>query len=121
MIFHLLLDNRILAIKQETFYHMQVKLKLDFIIKLVFVYFSNVDLIINRAYLSRGFDILKLYIRYDKFPIIPELDSFFDQVMSLLVLMDYSSLIIKAYFITNSIISVETFLRFLKIPLILNR
>ena len=53
---------------------------------------------------------------YNKFPIIPEFDSLFEQVISLLFLIEEKVFGLKIFLRTNSIFGAETYLRFFKIP-----
>ena len=88
---------------------------------LVNFYLSNVDIIINKLYLTKGFSILEVSILYNNFPILPELDIVFEEAISLLTIIEEKFLGLKIDLRTDTIIGAETFLRTIKLPLFLTK
>ena len=98
-----------------------MKFNLMFIFKFVFIYLSNVDININQILLYNGSRLVNVFLRYTHFPIIPELDGFFEQVFNILSFLEETALILQINVHSTSILGTETILRFFKLPLTLCR
>lgn len=81
---------------------------------------SNVDIMVNRLSLNKGPQNLEIFLFYNRFPIIPELDSLFEQVGILLLLIEEKLFGIKLFLQTITLFGAETLLRFLKLPVLFN-
>jgi len=88
---------------------------------LVNIYFSNVDITIKDLFLNRGLSSLEIYLSYNKFPAIPELDVFFEQALNLLTVLEQCSFGLKLYVHTYSIIGAESFFRYFNLPTYLGK
>ncbi len=53
-----------------------------------YLYQSNVDIHFRSLLLNTGKTILEIFLCYNRFPVIVELDSFFEQILKLLNLID---------------------------------
>lgn len=96
-----------------------ITINLEFILNLIVAYLSNIDITLNHLLLNTGQHIIGIFLSYNKIPIIPELDSFFEQVINLLEYLEDSVFSLHLYLHTYTIIGAETYLRSLKVPLFL--
>ena len=76
---------------------------------------------VNRLSLNKGFHALEIFIFYNRFPILPELDSLFEQLGTLFLLIEEKMFGLKLFLQTNTLFGAETFLRFLKLPVLFNK
>ncbi len=83
------------------------------------VYLSNVDLIINKILIYKGTSFFKIFARYNSFPILTELDLFFEQVLDLVSRIEESSLGLEVYIFSYHLVGAETLLRFFRLPFFL--
>jgi hypothetical protein len=107
--------------KKKTGYSFYIKVNLEFIFNLINIYLSNVDITLNSLLLNNGHNILEVFLSYNKMPIIPELDSFFEHVMNLLVYLEDKIVSLKLYINASTLVGAETFLRQLKLPVFLTK
>lgn len=121
IILTILLDLDLFILKTKTKCFFYINLKLISIVNLVNFYLSNVDIVINKLHLTKGFSILEIIILYNNFPILPELDIVFEEAISLLTIIEEKLLGLKIYLHTDTIIGAETFLRTIKLPLFLTK
>ena len=114
------MGNTLFISKKQTKVFFYISINLQVILNLLNAYLSNVDISINRLLAHRGKNILIIFLSYNKIPLIPELDNFFEYVISLLTFIDDNLLGLKLYVDTTSLISAETLLRFFNLPIFLN-
>lgn len=107
--------------KKKTKYFFYIKVNLDFFFNLINFYLSNIDITLNSLLLNKGQSILEVLISYNKIPIIPELGSFFEHAMGLLVYLEEKAFSFKVYLHSTTLVGAETYLRFLKLPIFLTK
>ena len=100
-------------------YYFYININLIFIFNLVNIYLSNIDIAVGSLLLNKGKETLEISLSYNKFPIVLELDNFFEQVLKLLTFVEEATLSLKLYLYISTLIGGETFLRFLKLPIYL--
>ncbi len=111
----------ILISKTEINFFFYTKVGLDFFFSLITLYLSNVDILVDRLSLNKGFNNLEVFIFYNRFPVIPELDSFFEQLGVSSILAGEKAFGLKLFLQTITLFGAETFLRFFKLPLLFNK
>jgi len=79
---------RIFLTKKYTQYFFYVGISLSFIFNFIYLYLSNVDLILKQLFLNNGKSVLEIFLVSNLFPIIPELNVFFEQAMHLLAFLE---------------------------------
>jgi hypothetical protein len=90
--------------------------------RFVSFYLSNIDISLNLLFLNKGNSILEIFLSYSSVPIVPELDSFFEQVIGLLSFLEEDLILGFRFFLnTTTLIGAETLLRGLKIPVLLTK
>jgi hypothetical protein len=107
--------------KKKTKYFFHIKVNLALIFNVINFYLSNIDITLSSLLLNRGQNIIEVLISYNKIPILPELGSFFEYVMNLLVYLEEKSFSLKVYLNATTLIGAETYLRFLKLPVFLTK
>lgn len=105
--------------KKQTKVFFYISINLRIIFNLLDIYLSNVDISVNRLLAHQGKHMIIIFLSYNKLPIIPELDNFFEYVMGLLSFIDDNVLGLKLYIDTISLISAETLLRSFNLPIFL--
>lgn len=121
ILLNVLTSLRVFISKTKFKYSFYVKFKLNFIFHFINIYLSNVDISVNKLFLNKGQSTLEVILVYNKFPIIQELDSFFEQAMNLLAFIEENMFILKLYINTKTLIGGETFLRIFKLPILLTK
>ena len=119
LLLNILTTTKVFISKKNLNFFFYIKVQLVFIFNIINVYLSNVDIAFRSLLLNKGQTVLELFLFYNKFPIILELDNFFEQVMNLLGLIEETIFGLKLYLKANTLISAETYLRFFKLPILL--
>jgi hypothetical protein len=97
-----------------------INLSLGLILNFINIYLSNIDITLNKLLLNKGHGTLGVNFSYSKIPVTPEFNNFFEQVSNLLAFFEENKFSLHLYIRSLTIISVETFLRVLKLPVILS-
>ena len=119
LLLNILTTTKVFILKKHINFFFYIKVQLVFIFNIINIYLSNVDIAFRSLLLNKGQTILELFLFYNKFPIILELDNFFEQVINLLGLIEETIFGLKLYLQANTLISAETYLRFFKLPILL--
>jgi hypothetical protein len=118
---NVLTKTRILISKTQTNFFFYTKLNLDFFFNLINLYLSNVDIVVTRLSLNKCPSILEVFLLYNRLPMLPELDSLFEQVGTLSLLIEGKVFGLKLFLQASTLLGAETFLRFLKLPVLFNK
>jgi len=121
ILLNVLTKTRILISKTHINFFFYTKVGLDFFFTLINLYLSNVDILVNRLSLNKGLYNLEVFISYNRFPVLPELNSFFEQLGASSILAEEKAFGLKLFLRTTTLFGAETFLRFLKLPLLFNK
>lgn len=111
--------HSIFILKKQTKVFFYISIDLRFIFNLLDTYLSNVDISVNKLLAYKGKKSLVIFLSYNKFPLLPELDEFFEHVASLLTFIDDNVLGLRFYIDTISLIEAETRLRIFNLPILL--
>jgi hypothetical protein len=96
-----------------------ISLSLGLLLNFTNIYLSNIDITINRLHLNKGRGTLSLNFSYRKLPAIPEFNNFLEQVYDLLAFFEDNKFSLHLYIRSTTIVSAETLLRLLKLPILL--
>jgi hypothetical protein len=102
-------------------YFFYTSLDLGLIFNFIHIYLCNVDIEINTLLLRKGKNTIGVFFSYNKMPIISELDILFEGITSLMENLQEITLSVKCYLRANTLLITETFLRILKIPILLSK
>jgi hypothetical protein len=81
---------------------------------------SNIDITINALFLNKGLRTMEVFLSYNRIPLIPELDNFFEQFINLFSIIEDRFLGLKIYLNASTIAGAESLLRLLKAPVLFN-
>jgi hypothetical protein len=107
--------------KKKTKYFFYSNVTLSSILNFINLYLSNVDITLSSLLLNKGLDTIGVQFAYSKLPLFPELNNFFEQVVSLLQYLENTIFSIQLYIHTIALIGGETYLRALKLPVFLSK
>lgn len=88
ILLNILTSIDIFLLKKHTHFFFNVRISLCFIFNFIYLYLSNVDITLRQFFFNNGIGILEIFLVSNLFPIVPELDIFFEHVMHLLIFIE---------------------------------